>query len=121
MRAYEQLLDDHVLSDYKQALQQADIVSYVQPNITYDKERSTTELNDLLSSVPLASGMVLSGQKIIDRGEIVNDYSYRVLTSLDRELERRNVSKAEIKNTVIGQFYLCAAIALPLHVLHCAV
>lgn len=104
MRAYEQLLDDHVLSDYKQALQQADIVSYVQPNITYDKERSTTELNDLLSSVPLASGMVLSGQKIIDRGEIVNDYSYRVLTSLDRELERRNVSKAEIKNTVIGQF-----------------
>lgn len=104
MRAYEQLLDDHVLSDYKQALQQADIVSYVQPNITYDKDRSTTELNDLLSSVPLASGMVLSGQKIIDRGEIVNDYSYRVLTSLDRELERRNVSKAEIKNTVIGQF-----------------
>lgn len=104
MRAYEQLLNDHVLSDYKQALQQADIVSYVQPNITYDKERSTTELNDLLSSVPLASGMVLSGQKIIDRGEIVNDYSYRVLTSLDRELERRNVSKAEIKNTVIGQF-----------------
>ena len=92
------------MSDYKQALQQADIVSYVQPNITYDKERSTTELNDLLSSVPLASGMVLSGQKIIDRGEIVNDYSYRVLTSLDRELERRNVSKAEIKNTVIGQF-----------------
>lgn len=63
MRAYEQLLDDHVLSDYKQALQQADIVSYVQPNITYDKDRSTTELNDLLSSVPLASGMVLSGQK----------------------------------------------------------
>lgn len=27
-----------------------------------------------------------------------------MLTSLDRELERRNVSKAEIKNTVIGQF-----------------
>ena len=104
LKAYEQLLRDNVLADYRMALQQADIVSYLQPNMTYDKNRTTTELNDLLGSVPLASGMVLSGQKIIDRGEIVNDYSYRVLASLEKETARRNVSKAEIKNTVIGQF-----------------
>lgn len=104
LKAYEQLLRDNVLSDYRMVLQQANIVSYLQPNMTYDKNRTTTELNDLLGSVPLASGMVLSGQKIIDRGEIVNDYSYRVLASLEKETARRNVSKAEIKNTVIGQF-----------------
>ena len=104
MKAYEQLLRDNVLADYRTALQQANVVSYLQPNMTYDKNRTTTELNDLLGSVPLASGMVLSGQKIIDRGEIVNDYSYRVLASLEKETARRNVSKAEIKNTVIGQF-----------------
>jgi len=104
LKAYEQLLRDNVLADYRMVLQQANIVSYLQPNMTYDKNRTTTELNDLLGSVPLASGMVLSGQKIIDRGEIVNDYSYRVLASLEKETVRRNVSKAEIKNTVIGQF-----------------
>ena len=104
LKAYEQLLRDNVLSDYRMVLQQANIVSYLQPNMTYDKNRTTTELNDLLGSVPWASGMVLSGQKIIDRGEIVNDYSYRVLASLEKETARRNVSKAEIKNTVIGQF-----------------
>ena len=104
LKAYEQLLRDNVLADYRTALQQANVVSYLQPNMTYDKNRTTTELNDLLGSVPLASGMVLSGQKIIDRGEIVNDYSYRVLASLEKETARRNVSKAEIKNTVIGQF-----------------
>lgn len=104
LKAYEQLLRDNVLSDYRMVLQQANVVSYLQPNMTYDKNRTTTELNDLLGSVPLASGMVLSGQKIIDRGEIVNDYSYRVLASLEKETARRNVSKAEIKNTVIGQF-----------------
>lgn len=104
LKAYEQLLRDNVLADYRMALQQANVVSYLQPNMTYDKNRTTTELNDLLGSVPLASGMVLSGQKIIDRGEIVNDYSYRVLASLEKETARRNVSKAEIKNTVIGQF-----------------
>ena len=104
LKAYEQLLSDNVLADYRMVLQQANVVSYLQPNMTYDKNRTTTELNDLLGSVPLASGMVLSGQKIIDRGEIVNDYSYRVLASLEKETARRNVSKAEIKNTVIGQF-----------------
>lgn len=104
LKAYEQLLRDNVLADYRTALQQANVVSYLQPNMTYDKNRTTTELNDLLGSVPLASGMVLSGQKIIDRGEIVNDYSYRVLASFEKETARRNVSKAEIKNTVIGQF-----------------
>ena len=77
MKAYEQLLNDDVLSAYRSALQQADIVGYLHVNMTYDKERSTTELNDLLASVPLASGMVLSGQKIIDRGEIVNEQTYR--------------------------------------------
>ena len=104
LKAYEQLLRDNVLADYRMVLPQANVVSYLQPNMTYDKNRTTTELNDLLGSVPLASGMVLSGQKIIDRGEIVNDYSYRVLASLEKETARRNVSKAEIKNTVIGQF-----------------
>ena len=104
LKAYEQLLRDNVLADYRMVLQQANVVSYLQPNMTYDKNRTTTELNDLLGSVPLASGMVLSGQKIIDRGEIVSDYSYRVLASLEKETARRNVSKAEIKNTVIGQF-----------------
>ena len=104
LKAYEQLLRDNVLADYRMVLQQANVVSYLQPNMTYDKNRTTTELNDLLGSVPLASGMVLSGQKIIDRGEIVNAYSYRVLASLEKETARRNVSKAEIKNTVIGQF-----------------
>ena len=48
-------------------------------NLKYDEERSEAEISDLLSTIPLASGMVLSGQKIIDRGEIVDDYTYRVL------------------------------------------
>ena len=73
------------------------------PNLIYDKQRSDTEKSDLLSSIPLASGMVMSGQKIIDRGEIVNDYTYRVLNSFEREMQRRNASEAEITNTLIGQ------------------
>lgn len=103
MGAYEQLLKDEVLAEYRILLQQTDVVGYIQPNMTYDRGRSNTELNDLLGSIPLASGMVLTGQKIVDRGEIVSDYTYRVLSSLEKELARRNVSKGEMKLTILGQ------------------
>ncbi len=43
---------------------------YVEANLIYDKESSEAEKTDLLSSIPLASGMVMSGQKIMDRGEV---------------------------------------------------
>ena len=69
----------------------------------YDKEKSDAEKNDLLSSIPLASGMVMSGQKIIDRGEIVNDYTCRVLNSFDKEMKRRSSTQDEIMTTFIGQ------------------
>lgn len=47
--------------------------------------------------------MVMSGQKIIDRGEIVNEYTYRVLNSFEQELARRSASSNELASTVIGQ------------------
>ena len=75
----------------------------MRPNLKYDEERSVTELNDLLSGIPLASGMVLSGQKIIDRGEIVDNYTYRVLTSFEREMRRRSAGSSAIPSTIFGQ------------------
>ena len=69
----------------------------------YDKERSEAERNDLLGQIPLASGMVLSGQKIIDRGEIVDDYTYRVLSSFEKETQRRSASTRAVPSTIAGQ------------------
>lgn len=103
MSAYEQLLIDEKLIPYRQVLQQANIVEYLEPNLIYDKDKSLTEKNDLLSSIPLASGMVMTGQKIIDRGEIVDDYTYRVLASFEKEIQRRDATKATITSTIIGQ------------------
>lgn len=101
--AYEQLLHDEKLINYKQTLQQANIIDYIEPNLKLDKERSLTEKNDLLSSIPLASGMVMTGQKIIDRGEIVDEDSYRVLASFEKEVQRRDASQAKITSVAIGQ------------------
>lgn len=103
MSAYEALLKDEELSKDRALLQKLNLTNYLEPNLTYDKEKTETERTDMLGSIPLASGMVLSGQKIIDRGEIVDDYTYRVLSSFERELQRRNATQMELTTTFTGQ------------------
>lgn len=103
MSAYEALLKNEELSKDRALLQKLNLTNYLEPNLTYDKEKTETERTDMLGSIPLASGMVLSGQKIIDRGEIVDDYTYRVLSSFERELQRRNATQMELTTTFIGQ------------------
>ena len=103
MSAYEALLKDEKLSKDRNILQKLNLTNYLEPNLIYDKERTETEKSDLLSGIPLASGMVMSGQKIIDRGEIVDEYTYRVLSAFEREVQRRSASKTEIVTTMLGQ------------------
>ena len=103
LSAYEQLFLDDRVAEQRPILQRCNLNNYIEPNLIYDKERSETERNDLLSSIPPASGMVMSGQKVIDRGDIVDDYTYRVLNSFEREMQRRSATQEEITNTIIGQ------------------
>lgn len=101
--AYEHLFANEKLAAQRAILSRCNLNNYIEANIVYDKEKSDAEKNDLLSSIPLASGMVMSGQKIIDRGEIVNDYTCRVLNSFDKEMKRRSSTQDEIMTTFIGQ------------------
>ncbi|MCD8297297.1 MAG: HDIG domain-containing protein [Prevotella sp.] len=103
LTAYEELFTDARLAAQRQTLQKCDLNEYILPNLTYDEERSETEKEDILGSVPLASGMVLSGQKIIDRGEIVDDYLFRVLNSFEKETQRRSATVSTIPSTIAGQ------------------
>lgn len=103
MSAYEKLFTDPKLAAQRQTLQKCNLNDYLQPNLTYDEERSETEKADILSGIPLASGMVLTGQKIIDRGEIVDEYIYRVLNSFEKETKRRSATVRTIPSTIAGQ------------------
>ena len=101
--AYEHIFANEKLAAQRAILSRCNLNNYIEANIVYDKEKSDAEKNDLLSSIPLASGMVMRGQKIIDRGEIVNDYTCRVLNSFDKEMKRRSSTQDEIMTTFIGQ------------------
>lgn len=103
MTAYEQIYLDERLAPYRAQLQRCNLNEYIEPNLIYDKERSEAEKNDLLGQIPLACGMVLAGQKIVDRGEIVDDYTFRVLSSFEKETQRRSASTTAVPSTIAGQ------------------
>ena len=110
--AYEHLLNVDTLFYSKKLLQACNLNHYLTPNLTYDKEKSETAKKELLSSISWANGLVLNGQKIIDRGEIVNEQRFNILQSLQKEWEKRSESAQEIHLTAMGQVLMISILIL---------
>lgn len=101
--AYEYLLNADTTHYKKKILQQCNLNDYITPNLVYDEEKSEAAQKDLLSNISWANGFVLNGQKIIDRGEIVDEQTYNILESLRKEWEKRSDSVQEKSLTLAGQ------------------
>ena len=101
--AYEQIFQDESLAKHKDILQKCNLNDYISSNLTYDKERSEASLNELRNSIALASGIVQRGQKIVDRGDIVDKKTYNILMSYKKETERREEGKKGLSLVIVGQ------------------
>lgn len=101
--AYEYLLNADTTHYKKKILQQCNLNDYITPNLVYDEEKSEAAQKDLLSNISWANGFVLNGQKIIDRGEIVDEQTHNILESLRKEWEKRSDSVQEKRLTLAGQ------------------
>jgi len=101
--AYEHLFANPVLAEYREQLAKCSLNDYIMENLAYDKDRSEVSLDDLLSSIPSASGVAQRGQKIIDRGEIVDDRTYNILESFFKENERRQKDDAQLSFIILGE------------------
>ena len=104
--AYEQIFLDPSLANHRDILKKCNLNDYLTPNLIYDKERSEASLNDLSNSIALASGLVQRGQKIIDRGDIVDSKTYNILQSYEKEMQRREEGNTRISLTIMGQILL---------------
>lgn len=89
-------------------LARCDLNNFITPNYLYDEVKSKDARNDLMSSVSMANGVVLRGQKIIDRGEIVDRHTYNILESLKKETDRRNISSTQSQLILLGQVMFVA-------------
>lgn len=112
MTAYELLLDDSYLSKERLLMQRLNMNDYIMPNLILDRNRTETARNDLLSGITPASGMVMAGQKIIGQGDMVDDYNFRVLNSMEKEIDRRQAGKSQITRHFVGNIIYVIAFML---------
>jgi len=99
--AYEHLLSADTVHYKKEVLRQCALNEYISPNLSFDEQRTNTAKKDLLDDYSWANGVVQSGQKIIDRGEIVDKRMYNILTSLRKESVKRSESIGQ-KQVILG-------------------
>ena len=101
--AYQYLFLDERLMPVRAKLQACNLNDFISPNLRYDRKRSEMELNDNLSLITQASGMVLKGQRIITQGDIVTPRMMLVLSSYERAMVKQSASKDELHSTIAGQ------------------
>ncbi|MBB3188363.1 HD family phosphohydrolase [Microbacter margulisiae] len=108
--AYQYIVGNLPASFDKNVFQSLNINSYIVPDLQYDAVISNQIKNDLLRSVSETSGLVQAGERIIDRGDIVTDSSYRVLTSLRVATERQHRDTHKSWLVVAGESLLVTAL-----------
>lgn len=112
-KAYEYLLTsaDSLHLD-RDILRQCALNEYLTPNLTFDQERSATAKREMLGNYSWANGLVVSGQKIIDRGEMVSPETYNILESLRKESIKRNESIGQSRLILGGQILFVGMLVL---------
>jgi len=105
--AYEEIIQDapEIIKSYNLDL-------YLIENLSYDSVTSQLSKADLLKSLSLTSGMIQTGERIIDRGEIVSQNTFWVLQSLKIEYEKRKESFQQSSIVIIGEVIMIFGLIL---------
>jgi putative nucleotidyltransferase with HDIG domain len=93
--AYEFIINN--IPPYLEAdkLRACNIDNYLTENVFYDDAMSEKVKDDLLRNLPIANGMVQAGERIVDRGEIIDNQTYNVLRSLKIVHESRKAGNQQ--------------------------
>lgn len=87
-------------------LRNLDAAKYIKSNLSYDDNYTRSELNRLESSIATARGMVQAGERIILKGEIVDDSRFQLLESLKGAYEMKRGEGINSHLISVGKFLL---------------
>ena len=77
-------------------------------NLVLDTARTEEMKAKLLASVAPTMGLVQKGEKIIDKGEIVTERNYQILTSLRRAYDDESLGNKQRALSILGEAILVA-------------
>ncbi len=103
--AYEYILNSAESSDIPHdQLITYGLNRYIESNLRQDDFKNQLQREELLSSLTPYLGHVVVGQKIVDRGQIVDEATLSVLQSMELHQRQQAKSTTDILITLAGQF-----------------
>ncbi len=112
--AYEYMMAETDSSRFSYALlQQCNLDRFLQENLSYDAVKSQQQQQEVDNLLVRFMGQVQAGQKIVDRGDLVDEYTFNVLRSMERYQQERSRSSREQFSLICGQtLFTCLLMVL---------
>lgn len=105
--AYELMLHTEGLN-----LGGSNINLYLVENLKFDSTLTNISKNELLKNISLTSGLIQTGERIIDRGEIVNEDQFTILNSMKIEYDKRKASQQRSLWVFIGEIIIIVGLMM---------
>ena len=110
--AYEDIIYNRPGNIEQTLLNQYNLNLYLVENLRYDSITSENVQEDMLKNLSLTSGIVQTGEKIIDRGELVTPASYAILNSLKIESDKQIGIFKESVYVILGEVIVVVVLIL---------
>ncbi len=78
----------------------------IEQNVLFDQDLTITQREQTLANISITRGMVQKGERIIAKGELVNESKFQQLESLRREFESKSGSGYNFKMIMLGRLIL---------------
>jgi len=78
----------------------------IEQNVTYDKNTSELVKQTALNSISITRGMIQKGERVISKGEVVDNEKYQILESLKKEYELQLGASSKYWTILLGQILL---------------
>ena len=111
--AYEYLVheEDSALYNHNR-LHGLDLMKYIQPNLTHDAEKSAQQRQEVDGRLVRTKGVVLQGQKVVDRGQIVDDEVMGILQSWEQHQKEHTLTAKERVSRFGGRIVYAAILVV---------
>ena len=94
--AYEYLMNEEDSIRFNHGrLMRCALEKYIQPNLVYDAGKSQQQRQEIDAQLVPFIGQVQVNQKLVDHGQIVDEYTFCVLQSMERFQRTRSLSNTE--------------------------
>lgn len=84
------------------------VANYLKPNVIPNEVMQARVLQEEIRNIPNSTGVVQAGQRIVDKGEIVDAYTYNVLNSFKKVYESRTGADTVQIGRFVGTFIIVA-------------